>query len=614
MNPDFSPLVFQILEQLPSLDADGLKELQRDFAKRNKMQTLPSKSQILSTYFELVKRKEVAENQLFETFLKKRAIRSSSGIVSVQVLTKPWPCPGRCIFCPNDPEMPKSYIKSEPGAMRAWLNQFDPVKQVRNRLQSLTLTGHKPEKIEMIVLGGSWDAYDREYQDAFMKGLYDACNTFSSLSFWPSSTLSSAQQHDGWIQRKYGFSILNEDQISFSDSLEEAIKRNETAKQRIIGLTIETRPDLVTFERCKRLRELGVTRIEMGVQSTDDEVLNLNHRGHLMREVRSALHLLRMFGFKISLHVMPGLYGSNFEKDVQTFRDLFSDPYLQPDELKIYPTSVIPNTELFRLYQEGRYSPITTDEIKKLVKKVFQEIIPPYTRIKRLIRDIPAPEIEAGSSITNLSQLIHEEMLKDAKQQVLSVQDDSGQEMDTPRTAIERFYARLGEGFDTKSFRNFVSLDTRSREIRNKTGKSWAPLSEHLSDDEAFLVERQYASSVGSEFFLSFEDRLGYLYGFTRLLLPTEWSIADIEGLGQHTAVIRELHVYGKQETLGKTRTMYETSMQHTWFGKKLLEAAEQKARDAEFQRLSVISGVGVREYYAKLWYHLEWTYMVKTL
>ena len=254
--------------------------------------------------------------------------------------------------------------------------------------------------------------------------------------------------------------------------MEEAIKRNETAKQRIIGLTIETRPDLVTFERCKRLRELGVTRIEMGVQSTDDEVLNLNHRGHLMREVRSALHLLRMFGFKISLHVMPGLYGSNFEKDVQTFRDLFSDPYLQPDELKIYPTSVIPNTELFRLYQEGRYSPITTDEIKKLVKKVFQEIMPPYTRIKRLIRDIPAPEIEAGSSITNLSQLIHEEMLKDAKQQVLSVQDDDGQEMDTPRTAIERFYARLGEGFDTKSFRNVVSLDTRSREIRNKTGKS----------------------------------------------------------------------------------------------------------------------------------------------
>ncbi len=142
------------------------------------MQTLPSKSQILSDYFEMVKSGEIEENQLFETFLKKRAIRSSSGIVSVQVLTKPWPCPGRCIFCPNDPTMPKSYIKSEPGAMRAWLNQFDPLRQVWNRLQSLTLTGHKPEKIEMIVLGGSWDVYDFSYQEEFVKWLYDACNTF----------------------------------------------------------------------------------------------------------------------------------------------------------------------------------------------------------------------------------------------------------------------------------------------------------------------------------------------------------------------------------------------------------------------------------------------------
>lgn len=166
---------------MPTLDADGLKALQKDFAKANQMQKLPSKSQILACYFDLVKQKKLSEHPQFEAFLKKRAIRSSSGIVSVQVLTKPWPCPGRCIFCPNDPSMPKSYIKSEPGAMRAWLNQFDPVRQVWNRLQSLTLTGHKPEKIEMIVLGGSWDVYDHAYQEAFIKGLYDACNTFSSL-------------------------------------------------------------------------------------------------------------------------------------------------------------------------------------------------------------------------------------------------------------------------------------------------------------------------------------------------------------------------------------------------------------------------------------------------
>lgn len=212
--------------------------------------------------------------------------------------------------------------------------------------------------------------------------------------------------------RRFGFRILNEDQISFSSSLEEALELNQTAQQRIIGLTLETRPDLVTHAHAKRWRSFGVTRIEMGVQSTDDEILALNKRGCTMQEVNAAVHLLRQWGFKFSLHIMPGLYGSNAEKDFQTFVRLFEDPFLKPDELKIYPTSVIPQTELFDLYRAGKYSPITTQQIINLMRKVFQEVIPPYTRIKRLIRDIPAPEIEAGSSITNLSQLIHAEMIQ----------------------------------------------------------------------------------------------------------------------------------------------------------------------------------------------------------
>ncbi|MDR0283170.1 MAG: radical SAM protein [Candidatus Peribacteria bacterium] len=193
----------------------------------------------------------------------------------------------------------------------------------------------------------------------------------------------------------------------------EAMEKNQTAKHRIIGLTIETRPDLVTHEHCQQRRYLGVTRIEMGVQSTDDEILRLNKRGHTIQDVREAIHLMRQYGFKISLHLMPGLYGSNIKKDLQTFREVFSDPYLKPDELKIYPTSVIPNTELHRLYQTGEYQPITTEEILQEIRILFQEIIPPYTRIKRLIRDIPAPEIAAGSSITNLSQLAHEMLLRE---------------------------------------------------------------------------------------------------------------------------------------------------------------------------------------------------------
>jgi elongator complex protein 3 len=231
MSP-FNALVHQILNEIATLDSDRLKDLQRAFAKEQKMQTLPSKSQILQAYFQLLAAGEIKKNADFELLLKKRAIRSLSGIVSVQVLTKPRPCPGKCIFCPNDPTMPKSYIKSEPGAMRAFLNQFDPIKQVRNRLQSLTLTGHRPDKIEMIVLGGSRDAYPEEYKVEFIKGLYDACNTFSELKTAPLSGENNTAEEG--MKKKYGFTILNEDQIHFSSSLDEALEKNQTAPQRII--------------------------------------------------------------------------------------------------------------------------------------------------------------------------------------------------------------------------------------------------------------------------------------------------------------------------------------------------------------------------------------------
>lgn len=400
---DYSILVLDLLA-MQDLTLEQLKDAQRAFAKKNNLNTLPSKSQILQAYFSLLKEGEIDKNPDFERLLRKRAIRSLSGIVSVQVLTKPYPCPSRCIFCPNDPEMPKSYIKSEPGAMRAWLNQFDPIKQVYNRLYSLKQTGHQTDKIEMIVLGGTWDFYPRDYKIDFIKRLYDACNTFSQLEI---------ENTTGRTDWKYAFEVKNEDQIQISSSLQEAIKINETAEHRIIGLTVETTPLFVTEQNCREWREMGVTRIEMGVQSTDNQVLDMNKRGHHIEEVRAALHRLRQYGFKFSIHIMPGLYGSSVEKDIQTFREIYQDPFLKPDEIKFYPTSVIPNTELYTLYEQGKYQPITTEEIAHIVRTTFREIIPSYTRIKRLIRDIPATEISAGSNITNLSQLMHETLLKE---------------------------------------------------------------------------------------------------------------------------------------------------------------------------------------------------------
>ena len=605
----FEDLVYYLLS-IKELNAEHFRDAQRSFAKKNNLDTLPSKSQILQVYFNLVKEWKIDKNSDFELLLRKRAIRSMSGIVSVQVLTKPYPCPSHCIFCPNDPEMPKSYIKSEPGAMRAWLNQFDPIKQVYNRLYSLQQTGHKTDKIEMIVLGGTWDFYPDDYKREFIQRLYDACNTFSQLEIE-----NKIQNSD----RKYSFQVKNEDQIQISSSLSEAVKLNETAENRIIGLTIETTPPFVTHANCRERREMWVTRIEMWVQSTDDQILDLNKRWHNLAEIRTAMNRLRQYGFKISIHIMPGLYGSNVDKDIQTFRDIYTDKNIKPDEIKFYPTSVIPNTELYTLYLEWKYQPITTEEISQIIRQTFREIIPPYTRIKRLIRDIPATEISAGSNVTNLSQLMHETLLKEYQK---SDKDDRSnfyqrlypnlQVFENEDVLIQQCLAQdsddiksliLGVQPNLSDFRHFVSLDTRSREMRNKTEQT-----EHLN-----LVVRKYRSGVGEEYFISFEDELGYLYGFTRLLMIEEDQSIKREGIWKKTALIRELHVYGSLQSLKQAEDQ-NVKVQHSWLGKQLLFLAEKISQVAWYERLSVISGVWVREYYAKLGYKLDWTYMAKDL
>ena len=605
----FEDLVYYLLS-IKELNAEHFRDAQRSFAKKNNLDTLPSKSQILQVYFDLVKEWKIDKNSDFELLLRKRAIRSMSGIVSVQVLTKPYPCPSHCIFCPNDPEMPKSYIKSEPGAMRAWLNQFDPIKQVYNRLYSLQQTGHKTDKIEMIVLGGTWDFYPDDYKREFIQRLYDACNTFSQLEIE-----NKVQNSD----RKYSFQVKNEDQIQLSSSLLEAVKLNETAENRIIGLTIETTPPFVTHANCRERREMWVTRIEMWVQSTDDQILDLNKRWHTLAEIKIAMNRLRQYGFKISIHIMPGLYGSNVDKDIQTFRDIYTDKNIKPDEIKFYPTSVIPNTELYTLYLEWKYQPITTEEISQIIRQTFREIIPPYTRIKRLIRDIPATEISAGSNVTNLSQLMHETLLKEYQKSDQNYRSNFYQRLypnlqvfENEDVLIQQCLAQdsddiksliLGVQPNLSDFRHFVSLDTRSREMRNKTEQT-----EHLN-----LVVRKYRSGVGEEYFISFEDELGYLYGFTRLLMIEEDQSIKREGIWKKTALIRELHVYGSLQSLKQVEDQ-NVKVQHSWLGKQLLSLAEKISQVAWYERISVISGVWVREYYAKLGYKLDWTYMVKDL
>ncbi len=645
-----SDLVIQVLSH-PHPTKDNFLQAKKDYGRINKLSGFPSNMQILQVYRELIQTGTVSENKVFQELLKKRAIRSQSGIVSVQVLTKPFWCPGKCIFCPNDFTMPKSYINTEPGAMRALLNNFDPIKQVYNRLLSLTLTGHDTDKIEMIVLGGTRDVYPPEYKERFIKSLYYACNTFPDflktvkLTSTNNRSLFSIEDKvhpSEWKTEKVEDSIQSliskaklphndKKKEVWSDDMGDPINNNETAEHRIIGLTIETRPEYVTDENCQFWRNLGVTRLEMGIQSTNDKVLDMNKRWHNVDCCKKACHKLRQYGFKFSVHLMPWLYGSDEEKDLQTFIDIYTDDHFKPDEIKFYPTSVIPNTELYDLYKSGEYQPIETNAIKRIITTTFRDIIPPYTRIKRLIRDIPSTEIAAGSSVTNLAQLMHEWLYKERKwtdiiKTIYARLYENARYYETTQEFLETNHKLqedkdkklithiIGWTIDTESDRAFVSLDTRSREIRHEAKHNTTPNDKEVAskNNKQRTIIRQYTSSVGQEFFITIEDNLGYLYGFTRLLLPKETETINIVWLRAWTALIRELHIYGQVEKIGESEW---NNSQHVWLWTTLMNLAESIAQHSNYKKISVIAGIGVREYYKnKLGYELKGTYMTKKL
>jgi len=620
---------------------------------------VPSHAQLLQVYRTLCKQWAIETNSFIEKLLQKRWIRSESGIVAVQVLTKPFWCPGTCIFCPNDPTMPKSYIKTEPWAMRAYLNQFDPIKQVYNRMRSLRATGHKTDKIELIVLWWTRDVYPDQYKKEFIAKLYYACNTFETYR----EHLEQQNRHGKSIKDfKQEFKDFDKEPEKFRNKVDKEwmfdtalgqqllhgcgdfrkeIKTNETASNRVIGLTVETRPEYITDTNCRMWREMWVTRLEIGIQSTDDEVLEANKRDNTVSQYRVWLHRLRQYGFKFSIHIMPWLYTSTYQKDLKTFVDIYTDPHFFPDEIKFYPTSVIPQTELYDLYKQWKYTPISTQYIQDLVRETFFEIIPPYTRIKRLIRDIPSTEIAAGSNITNLAQLTHQTLQKaiDLDQDLRShlykrlyISPQNGKTTDFCTTiiqpsSIENFlhnpekYLQSDINESKKHIqdmmensavvwvdaqRYFVSLDTRSREIRHR----------HQKSNLYVLVIRSYDSSVWQDYFISFEDELGYVYWFLRLCLPKKDQAIDREWLGKNTWLVRELHVYGTVAWLKTKAITWESTsrVQHAWFWKQLLLVAESIAAYNTYTRLSVISWVWVRQYYAKQWFALEWTYMIKTL
>ena len=517
--------------------------------------------------------------------LRMKPVRSSSGVTPVTVLTKPFPCPGECIFCPNDVRMPKSYLADEPGAQRAGQNAFDPYLQTMSRLRAFQNTGHPTGKIELIVLGGTWSFYPEAYQVWFIRRLFDALNDFGAgvdrtAEVWaaleagshfhpaqpaPAETVhglavGGSHTYNHAVQTIYRDETQRSqvlaaelqagqreqsplDEYATWDELAAVQRANEDAASRCVGLVVETRPDHIDEDEVRRIRRLGCTKVQIGFQSLNDDVLRLNRRGHTVAATRRAVKLLRQAGFKIHAHWMPNLYGSSPQEDVADYTRLFADPDFRPDELKIYPCSLIESAELMKFYQAGQWRPYTGAELLEVLTACFL-MTPEYCRLTRVIRDIPGTDIVAGSKETNFRQRVEAELTR----------------------------------------RGQPSADIRAREVRFRA----------VAAETLALDELRYDTSAGREVFLQFIDSGRAIAGFLRLALPDPSLpplMPDLTG----AAIIREVHVYGQAVELGASE---QGRAQHQGLGTRLLERAAELAAAEGYSRLAVISAVGTRTYY----------------
>jgi elongator complex protein 3 len=517
-------------------NAEEFLALKKELSGKFKLK-MDTNANIREHYEKMIKNRQIKRSLKFEEILQSRKIRTQSGVAVVAVLTKPSDCPGKCLYCPTEKGMPKSYLSNEPAVMRAIDSKFDPYRQVQNRLYALEINGHKTDKIELIVMGGTFSYFPKSYQKKFITECFRAANEYGK-GVHPVKSSAKAE-------------VLEE-------QFNRASKKNEKAKHRIIGLTLETRPDYIDEKEILNFRNLGCTRVELGVQSVFDSVLKKNNRGHDVQKTIDATRLLKDAGFKINYHIMPGLLGSSLKKDYEMFQKLFSDQNFQPDMLKIYPTVVLKNSKLYQVWKQKKYIPLTDKNFQKLVVKIKNELIPPYVRISRLVRDVPATSIIAGPITSNLRQII----AKDSQCQCI-----------------------------------------RCREVR----------ADYIIKEKIILDRIDYAASGGKEIFLQYvsPDRKK-LFALLRIRIPENNNQNHFIPTLRNAALIREVHTYGKLTEINKTA---KDSPQHIGLGKKLmLEAEKISKKEFNLNKIVVISGIGVRGYYKKLGYRQMDTYMIKDI
>ena len=547
-----------------NLTKDGFHKIKNSIYKTYKLEKPIATIEIIERYNLLVRDGIIKENEAFRKVIRKRWVRSLSGVTVISLLTKFFGCPGKCVYCPTFEWLPKSYIPNEPAVMRAELNKFDPILQIHNRLRALEVTGHKIEKNDIRIIGGTWSVYPQKYRDDFIKGIYDAFNTYDEMKDFIEETDLANDKFASFKLRKWY-------ELKVSATLEEAKKKNETSRCRVIGMAIETRPDWITPEEIKQLRAYGVTRVEIWYQTTFDEINELNKRGHGNKESIAATKMLKDAGFKVVAHMMPNLLGSNPEIDKASLARVFDDQAFRPDELKIYPMVVTDKAELTDIWRNGGFNPYDDETLINLTAEL-EAMIPEYMRLNRTYRDIPASEILAWSHVSNLRQIVEEKLEK----------------------------------------QGIKMVDIRHREIKNK-GNDPA---------NAVLHTYRYEASDGVEYFLTFEDPEDRtIFSLLRFRVPSfSYSTADetaskvLELLPelQGSALIREIHTFGDQLNIWEKGNKF---WQHIGFGKRLIAESERLAKEVYgLKKIAVIAWVWVREYYVKRWYHLEWEYMVKDL
>ncbi len=520
--------IIDALMLLPSPTHDDVNRVKTQIAAKHRLERIPSNAEIINA----LKPKE--KRRLLQV-LRRKTTRTISGVTVIAVMTKPQPCPQPepCAYCPGGPTqgVPQSYTGYEPAAMRGSQNSYDPYLQVQSRIDQLTAIGHRVDKVELIVMGGTFPATPPEYQTWFIQRCLDAITGKASAT------------------------------------LEEAKANAETSKIRNVGITVETRPDWCKQPHVNAMLDMGVTRVEIGVQNPDDALYRLAGRTHTVADVTEATRIAKDAGLKIVYHLMPGMPGSNPTKDLEAFNRVFTDPAFKPDMIKIYPCLVIANTKAYEWYREGVYRPYSTEKAANLIAEV-KKTLPLWVRVMRVQRDIPAGLIVAGVGKSNLRQL------------------------------VQRKLAEHGERCRC----------IRCREVGHRTAVDGVV----PNLDEVEILSTHYQASEGEEVFISAEDpENNVLIGYLRLRVPSA-KAHRAEVTAVPSAIVRELHVYGPLVPVGKRSAK---AWQHKGYGAVLLSEAERLAReDFGLRKLLVISALGTKQYYMRFGYRRDGVYVSKML